>query len=114
MNFTYHVFFSPKSGFSESEVIGIISQFADNEIKENFMDSYSLIKFDNKASFSELDDYHFSANYKSLEDRQKASKAMSKAYTKEPHLSMMKMTENFKVAFSQELLAENRNSLLCG
>jgi len=100
---TYHVFFTPKAGFSDDDVARLIHAFGDSETKENLMLRYDLVKFDNKASFPELFDYHFAAHYRSESERKTALERMSQHYKEEPHLSLMKMSKEFKVAFSVSL-----------
>lgn len=100
---TYHVYFTPREGFSDEEVAKIIHTFGQHEKDANLMLGYDLTKFENKASFQELFDFHFAAHYKSEKDRTDAMESMSKHYKEEPHLSLMKMTKEFKVAFSASL-----------
>ena len=100
---TYHVYFTPKEGFSDDEVARLIRAFGDHETRENLMLRYDLVKFDNKASFPELFDYHFAAHYRSENERNTALDRMSQHYKEEPHLSLMKMSKAFKVAFSFSL-----------
>ena len=100
---SYHVYFTPKEGFSPEKVAQLIHHFGEREKTENLMHNYQLVMFDNKASFEELFDYHFVAHYRSEEERTQAFKSLSHDYMKEPHLSLMKMTKEFKVAFSVDL-----------
>lgn len=100
---SYHVYFTPKDGISDAEVGRIVRAFGENEKNENLLHSYDLVKFDNKANFQELFDFHFAAHYQSEKEREKAFETMSEHYTEEPHLSLMKMTKEFKVAFSTSI-----------
>ena len=101
--YRYHVFFTTNSGVADSEVEAVLSHFVRSEMKENLMIGYGITKFENKASFPNLSDYHFTAHYDSKEDQEKAMEAMAKRFTKEPHASLMRITKEFRVAFSREL-----------
>lgn len=101
--YTYHVYFTTHADVTEPEIQEVFSKFIDSEIRENRMISYGLTKFENKASFPELSDYHFTAHYGSKKDQEAAMAEMSKRYTKEPHLSLMRITKEFRVAFSEEV-----------
>lgn len=101
--YSYNVYFTAKPGYTDAKVAQRIHAFGKHEIQENLMHSYSLQKFDNKASFKELYDFHFAAHYQKESERKQAFEKMSKDYTKEPHLGVMKMTKTFKVAFSVDL-----------
>lgn len=86
----------------------MLSTFARFEMKENLMTGYSLTRFENKASFPELSDYHFSAHYASKEDQENAMKDLATRFTKEPHASIMRITKEFRVAFSRNMKGMNR------
>jgi len=81
--YRYHVYFTTYDGVTDSEVEAVLSQFVHSEMKENLMIGYDITKFENKASFPDLSDYHFTAHYRSKEDQEKAMENMAKRYTKE-------------------------------
>ena len=100
---SYHVYFSANKEFSESEVTEILRQFIEHEKTHNLMREARVLKMTNKASFSDLPDYHFVADYASEADQQTAMKEMQKRYREEPHASLMRMVSEFRVAFSKEI-----------
>ena len=101
---SYEVYFDVRAGYSDSDVAEIIRKLGDNEKQVNGMYAYELTKVSDKASFVELYDYCFKAHYTSAESRKDALDAMAPRYTQEPHLSVMKMAGQFKVAFSERIL----------
>ncbi len=107
--YTYHVYFTPKETITDLEVFEIIKRFGDHEVRENLMMDYALTKFEDKASFPELSDFYFIANYRCKVDQDKAMGSMKNEYGKEPHLSLMKMVKEFRVAFSKSLESEKNS-----
>ena len=99
--YTYKVHFTVKSDYSEREVAEVINLLGEDEILLNGMRSYELSKVTEKASFEDLYDFCFRAYYLSSKKRKESLDAMTSRYTKEPHLSVMKMVDKFKVAFTE-------------
>lgn len=101
---SYHVYFSVKDSVSPAELESILSQFIAHEKKHNLMLSARVLRMTNKASFPELTDYHFIADYATDADGKSAMENMKKRYKDEPHSSLMRIVSEFRVAFSEELI----------
>lgn len=97
---TYHVYFTAKEGVTESKLVEQVHKFMDSQLAENLATGYQLLRFDNKATFQELPDYHLMVDYRDEQDRGKAFESMKKFAKSEPHSSLMRMVSDFKVAFS--------------
>ena len=101
--YTYHVYFNIKADVTDADLAAAFSKFVRSETERNRLAAYSLTRFENKASFPDLPDYHFAARYHSKDDQAKAMADMSTRFNQEPHLSLMKITSDFRVAFSREV-----------
>ncbi len=99
---SYHVYFSSKKDISNEVMLNQVHLFMATQIADNFAHSYRVLRMTNKASFESLPDYHLIVDYASQNDLEKGSNVMKTHYKDEPHLSMMKMVSEFKVAFSED------------
>ncbi len=88
---------------AESEVESILQRFIEGEKRGNLMTNARVIKMTDKASFPDLPDYHFIADYETEADGERAIERMKKRYKDKPHASLMKMVSEFRVAFSREM-----------
>lgn len=86
-----------------SEVEAILARFIQSEMANNLMLDARVMKMTNNASFPDLPDYPFIANYKSEADGIIAMERMKQRFHEEPHASLMRMISEFRVAFSEEL-----------
>ncbi|WP_309387720.1 hypothetical protein [Cerasicoccus frondis] len=100
---SYHVYFTAKARITEPEVEALLTRFIQNEMEDGLMIDARVLKMTNKASFPDLPDYHFIADYQSEADGDEAMSRMKLRMNEEPHASLMKMVSDFRVAFSTEL-----------
>ena len=101
---SYHVYFSLKESVTRAELEAVMCRFVANEMQDNLMSGYRLLHMKDKASAQDIPDYHFIADYASVEDRTKALKDMATRYREEPHASLMRIVSEFRVAFADDLI----------
>ena len=102
---SYHVYFSLKESVSRAEMEEVMRVFVSSEVEHNFMSGSRLLHMKDKASAKDILDYHFIADYATLADRDKAIADMATRYREEPHASLMRIVSEFRVAFSDDLIA---------
>lgn len=103
---SYHVYFTPKDGVSDRELLTQVHQFMERQLGSNLAISYRVLRMTNKASFGDLPDFHLIVDYASEADIQRAFQNMKAHYREEPHAPLMKMVSTFRVAFSKDEIPE--------
>jgi len=101
---SYHVYFSLNKSVTRADLETVMRSFVANEIQDNLMLDYRLLHMKDQASAPDIPDYHFIADYASIEDRTKALKDMATRYREEPHASLMRIVSEFRVAFADDLI----------
>jgi hypothetical protein len=99
---SYHVYFTPKDGVSDRELLTQVHQFMEDQLGSNFAISYRVLRMTNKASFGDLPDFHLIVDYASEADIQRAFQNMKALYREKPHAPLMEMVLTFRVAFSRD------------
>jgi hypothetical protein len=97
---SYHVYFDAAPGIAADDLVAQVHSFMDTQVAVNRAASWRLLQMTNKATFQEMSDYHLIVDYASDADLQHAFAEMKRTYREEPHLTLMRMVTNFRVAFS--------------
>lgn len=97
---SYHVYFDAAPGVVAEDLVAQIHSFMDSQVTGNRTAEWRLLQMTNKATFQEMSDFHLIVDYASEADLQHAFGEMKRTYREEPHLTLMRMVTNFRVAFS--------------
>jgi len=102
---SYHVYFSPKSETSDSELIDKCHSFLGDLIANHQIQSYRLIRITNPASFPALPKFQLIVDYCSQQqlDGSFAFMKDSNRITSPPHGLIIPLVSDFKVAFSEDV-----------
>ena len=99
---SYHVYFDAAAGIAVDALVTQVHSFMEGQMAKNHAAGWRLLHMTNKASFPDLCDFHLIVDYASEADLQQAFAEMKRMYKEEPHLTLMRMVSDFRVAFSQD------------
>jgi len=102
---SYHVYFSPKSDTSDSDLIDKCHSFLRDLKANRQIESYRLIRITNPTSFSALPKFQLIVDYFSPQQLDSSFAFMKDAnrISSPPHGIIMELVSDFKVAFSEDV-----------
>ena len=100
----YNVYFTLKDDFSEEEGILKIHAFMQYLKSKQPVHDYRILKISDKVNFDALPAFHVIVDYETSEHSNSAFGFIKNGeYKKEPHMSLMTMTKDFKISFSEDV-----------
>lgn len=102
---SYHVFFTPKPGVDDSQLIDSAHRFFQQLQTEKKLRSYRIMRVTNPASFQGLLRFQAIADYQSQQELDDSFAFMhqGKRIAEGAHGELMKLVSEFKVSFSADV-----------
>ncbi|WP_206482927.1 DUF6614 family protein [Thalassotalea sp. G2M2-11] len=101
---TYNLYFELKETASESEVLKIASEFANDLQLKGVIDSWAINVLTNAISFTEMLKYHMAIDFKDESHMERGfGEVRSKYMNEEPHSQLMSSVSTFKVTFTERV-----------
>ncbi len=102
---SYHVYFTPKPGVDEQNVIAAAHRFFQDLATENKLRGYRILRVTNPASFPALSRFQAIADYHSQQELDESFAFMRQPGKKEAgaHGELMGMVAEFKVSFTTDV-----------
>ena len=101
---SYHVFVTPKESVSHSGFEIQMQLFLEEQIQDNHLCKYRIIKYSNIANFSEMSEYQIICDYETEEQLKQGFEGMRpNRWKEEPHATMMGMVTDLRVSFSSDV-----------
>ena len=82
-----------------------IHEFMRDQVKTNRCVRYRVLHYSQWVGITEVPNYQVMIDYQTEADRTQAFEQMKSQVQEEPHASLMHLVGNFRVAFSQDIVA---------
>jgi hypothetical protein len=101
---SYNVYFTPKDTIPEPEALEIVHSFMRGLDAKGMITAYRVLRINNKVNFDQLPKYQLIVDYETEEQSTRTFDFIKNGEaTKEPHKSLMTMTKEFKISFSEDV-----------
>jgi hypothetical protein len=102
---SYHIFFTPKSGIADAQVIGLAREFLETLKSEKKIYGYRILHVTNPASFQGLPRFQAIVDYESQQnlDHSFAFMRQPQKIKEGAHGKLMEQVVEFKVSFTADV-----------
>ena len=101
---SYNVYFTPKDDIPESQALESVHRFMRDLDAKGMISAYRVLKVNEKVNFEHLPKFHLIVDYLTQEQSTKSFNFLKEGEAmKEPHKSLMSMTKEFKISFTEDV-----------